>query len=707
MPLITHDGDQPTSTPDTIIRQAPAGTPVGFKNDDVYVLTPQDNDELVKDQPIVDAILWNYDEAVKAKKPFDSQVDRIWDRYNNRFDHGGKADWQSKKNFPVVMMTVERLAAVITRILTLARNDWFTLETFNPALRPYFSVFKDMLQEAFRHPQVKFFNIFREAVKDGLIGKMMCSAVTWERDQTINIEDSGVENLEREDILEGVETLLESKETVELDLRPKSHLKIVNFDSRNVVLDPTNRNRFCFIVRKLTRGEFNYEAKNRKFKYLDLATQSKSEVKQEDISNDRYKKDQADEQITRNDEILWIEMWGDLYDKDGYLLKKDMYAVVINRQFLCAYDTSPLAHKEIPIITCGLIQKPHSVYHESFISISMDSFEAWVEFLNLMLDFYTSRVVPQWERDVDRAVDPKDSTIGFPGAIHDKEGPEPLITPVQLGDVSAQIQWFVEELKRQRMDDSGLYEALSGSGAMPRRRMTSIEYTRRMSDAGSLFDFSFSNIESNYLEPILRQSFLCMLQYTSQEEWDGWIDNKISIIVESLVNRLDNKQPISDEQIKNHPEIKVLLSLKGMTPQERLKNFGKQIYFKTEVFSAVLDRQKEIEQVTYLLGVLGRIPMALPFLKLRWILGRLMKAMDYNEDEALRTDEEAMAILKIMSSMGLMKGYVKDEEFGTGGESNELNMPPPNAAEGMPGAFIGMGPPGTNLPGMNLPQPPA
>lgn len=698
MTLLTNKGNQldsSTKAPLGVNRYAPelpVGTPVTFDGD---LINPMEGsiESIANDSIIVDAIKWNYEECERAKEPFVRKMDRVQKRYNNEYDHEGKEDWQSKKNYPKVLMTVERLTAVISRILTLARDDWFNLYSYNTGLKPYFSLFRDMLQDAMNNDRVKFFNIFQDAVKSGLKSLMMAVVVSWVVDEVESYDQppapESTPDLSSYDLFMGAG---EKEEEV-----PKmSRLEISLWNPRDVYLDPTNRNRFKILTSNYTIGEFRYEGNRRNFKFMEEVIQDRRRPDVGEEVSDRNRLAQVGESlIQEQDTINLIELWGDLYDKDGEMLKKNFHGIVAQEKYLVYSDDNPFAHKECPVIVNFLLKDPFAVYGDSYVSAGIDVLESWVEFLNMLTDFYQTRILSQYEIDVDLLAEGEDlSEGGYPGKYWEKRGAGQLITPVLQGDVPEQFPLFMEILNNELQEDTALNDAQAG---LPRTRgrISSQEFTRRMAESGTLFDYAFKAIETNFLEPILRQSFINMLQFTPNDIWEKWVYNKISSIVEDDMSMLSQKNPQQqmpqDPQQKvqmvaqTNPLINLYLGLAKMSPDERIQKFGKTIYFKTEVFSAVFDRQAMLEKLTFLLGTIAKIPQALAYFKWRPMLGIMMRALNFNEEDLLHNEVEAMQILQLMQNMGM-----NTPQGGQEGEGDvQQTTPPPNAAEGIALAGIG------------------
>lgn len=700
-------------------------------------------DEMVQleyEKKVVDAVCYCYDEAKKEKAPYDKLVTQVLDNYNNKYQHymvNLSEEWQSNIKFPKVTMAAQRLASIFTRILTLARAEWFSLYSYNSALTPLFSIFKEMLQEQFNHPKVKFFDTFSKAILGALLGLNMSVLVSWDV-SSLEPDVSGVENIEDYNINPFGVGVAETKKVSSF---PNSTLKITWQNPRNLYLDPTNRDRFKIRTYRYTKGEFKAEADKRGWRNVDLVLSMSGSSVYED-NYEPQDKTMSSSAMIENDTILIVEFWKDLYDKDGNLIKDNFYGVVANEKYLVYDSIIPFAHGEVPIVSCGLLDNPFSPYSHSHISISVDVYETWVKFLNILFDFYRVRVMGVNECNEDVLAPDEDLEKGlYPGKIIKKRGAEPALSALNLGDAPATMFNFIQVLDTETQESSGLSEA---SQTKVRAKMTAAEYTRRISDSGAFFDYTFKNIETKFLEPILRQSFLNMLQYISDEDWRGWIDNKISRIVEKEVSTLNKNvaqfaqqqmqqsqmqppqpmidpntgQPMIDPNTgqpmiqqpqpqmmqppppeQTNPLISLLQAVKELNSEERLELFGKDIYFKTEVFSAIFDKQAELEKASYFMQTVGAIPQAAAAVNWQRLVGKVISTLGYAEDDLLVSDADYVENLTRMQGLGLMENYPSGQEVQT-------ELPPANATMGVAKANFGQGSPLGMSEMMNIPNMP-
>lgn len=695
-------------------------------NEDIANSAPDESDSFLSallpndtEQAIVDALTFTFEECKAAAADINTKRDRMENLYNGNYNHEGKEDWQAQNNLPVVKMGVEKLAATMTRMLTLSRKDWFSVYSYCPGLRPLYGLCKEMVQESLDHPKVKFHNVFKNSVTNAQIYMNPAVFVSWKSDDDpvhYNFKES-----ESTSVMFDLFGLGEgSTEALTEDYISRSYPMLINDNPRNVLLDPTGRNRYKIRYWLYTKGEFREDAEKpgNDWANVEKVLASSPTDKETEISKNHKGRGVDENKISRKDDIKIMEFWGDLYDEEGDLLLKNSYLVLANDQFLVLQKENPFYHGELPIITCNMISNPCAVYSESHISSALDTLETWVSFLNMMIDFYQTRILPQYEINVNNleGEDSVDKVTGYPGKYWEKSGPEPLITSVTLSDLPPNFALFIQMLKGQMGEDTGLQDISSIN--FPSNQQSIDEGNRRMVEAGNIFDHSFKELEENFITPILRQTFINMLQYTPDDEWKQWVGHKIARHIEKALQMITPQEDATLQQqfpdtyeeekkkllYKKDKNIALFEEVQDFSADKRLEVLGKQIYFKTEVLSSVFDRKAFMDRVIFVMNTASRNPMVMAKINQDYFLKKMMRVMSFDEDEAILDDDKAKEILSYMMQMGLIKSYFRDDR--AKGDTQGTNQPSSNPMSGMAEAVSGMGGMGEPPQGWNSPMPP-
>lgn len=625
-----------------------------------------DNDGVKLQETFIQAVAWNYEMSDISRAPHRVVWEQAWRYYNNQWDWSEKEDWQSQRSLPKITMAVERLSASLSRIISTSK-DWFGVTTENTKKEKYVNLVKHLMKFSLNHERVGFTTLFSRTLKSGLLSQIMPTMVTYESEGWANPEfeapsDQASTQLDPDTFSLGAfgESVAAAPTEIPGTGKPVSFLRIEMLNPDRVLKDPTGRDRFIMIERTYTKGEFAAEADSRNFL-------NKEAVLREDYAavtmqaRDAQKKVQPTTPLM-NDNVYIMEFWGDLYDMHGNLLMKNSYMLIANKKHVCIPPTpNPFWHGKIPIICPGLLDVPFSVYHKSLIGISLDSFTLWVDFLNLVIDYFQMIFIGVKELDMNllHPDEDGDDVSVYPGAILKKKGQGKLLENTQFNEPSQQVWQFLQTLKAEMYDGSALEDASEGT-PRTRGKMSAMESSKRMADAGQLLDFVFQSIEEGWIKKILTLSYQTLLQYMPQDDWAQWIDN-----------RADKFPELADD----------LEMLKGLTPRERYKLLAQELEFQCRVFSAIFDRQQEIEKITFMLGVLGKIPDAAAQIKWPSVLGKLFEAFGWDKEEMLNAQGQAA-----QGGQGPPKPTPQGSD---GGDEMPSQAPGSNQMEGQSAAILG------------------
>ena len=633
---------------------------------------------------LLGAIAFIYENADLARKPHRIVSEEAWARYNNEWDFQDKEDWQSQRALPKVTMAVERLAATFHRIISTTK-DWFTTKTERPTLGKWINVCKDIVSSSLNQENLTFFQLFSRCLKVGLLSQVIPVLITWEMDGSSNPETEAQGMPGGRDPMEDMlpmgimgngsgedVTNPDNKARVGFaQQRGRLRLELLNPDK--VLLDPTGRNRFKMVERYYTKGEFLSESKSRAFINVDnVMMDNFAPVVQ--ASRDARKRMQPS--TLSRDNVYLLEFWGDLYNSEGKLLFKNCYTIIANKRWVVLPPIpNPFWHKQIPILTTGLIDVPFSVYHKSLIGISLDSYDLWVDFLNMVIDYFQLLFLGVKEIDMSNLHPDEEGDVSmvYPGAVLKKRGPGELLKNAQFNVPDAQVWQFLSTLKNELNEGSAMSDAMEGT-PRTRGKMSAMETTRRMAEGGSLVDFMFGQLEEGFIRPLLLMSFRVILQYMPMEEFLYWIES-----------RQDKYPDIAPD----------LEAMKKMTPRQRYDLLANDMNFQTRVFSAIFDRQQEIEKITYAVGILGKIPEAVQHIKWANILGKLIEAFGWAKEEMISETP-----IKPFSEQP-PRGEMMDKAAAQGSDGGESipSEPPPHGSEGQASQSL-LGSSGSAAPGM-------
>jgi hypothetical protein len=173
------------------------------------------------------------------------------------------------------------------------------------------------------------------------------------------------------------------------------------------------------------------------------------------------------------------------------------------------------------------------------------------------------------------------------------------------------------------VDNTAMQDS-SGGPPIGRGKTSPAEYNKRLAAAGALIDAIYQNVEKTTIAPVLKMAYQLLLQNTSQKKWADWLEL-----------RKDKYPDLADE----------IEALKRLSPKERYELLANDINFLPRIFSAVFDRQDEIEKVTFALGVIGQIPQAAAHTKWENILSKLIEAFGWDHAEMISVEPRTYPFL--------------------------------------------------------------
>ena len=669
--------------------QSPMDHPQPY--DDVFLksLEEDDNEEAVDTNRWVTNFrnLRRREERLRLTKRV--KADEAWDKYNGIYDFSDKEDWQSKKIVPKVFITVERLASVICRILEQS-TDWFDIQALDEKGQVFYNLVKRLIKFFLDHDSVNFGKIFRQVVKAGLLWANMYVMVVWEQDGCIVYaedspldDDSPVKDSPFMEILVGkpesgadADSRIAGNVILPGKKMPRLRIQMLNPDY--VYLDSSGRNRFKIWEVKTTKGEALREAKTREWDMAAVERALAKPTPAEDTTDvmvgfHETRDAQKQERVPDYKHFQTTKIsnyFGDFYDEDtGELIAENVYFVVMNdTEIVYGPVDNPNWDSEDPIVAAPMIEVPFSPYGKSPLTENMDMFDLWNEFLNLMVDYFQSILFGMKEVDVDLLEDAEDdlSSGFYPGKyLRTSKGGQatPAITNIPFSDVPAGFWQFMQIFQKEVSDNTLLTDTMAGQ-PKTRGRTTAMEFNRRASEAGSMIDFVFDSLQDNLLGPLIRKTFHCLLQYMPQKMWKAWVETHKADIEPKDPKLKEQWDAIYDE-------------VKEWTPSERWKNLAGFFRFRVRVYSALGDRQMEIEKGTFMLQTISQVPGAAGYLRYDKLLRYMVRAFGWDPEEIISPEQLPLPTIAAMPGAETVVPNLMSQFGGMGGQPEGFPMGTP------------------------------
>jgi hypothetical protein len=254
-------------------------------------------------------------------------------------------------------------------------------------------------------------------------------------------------------------------------------------------------------------------------------------------------------------------------------------------------------------------------------------FESWVEFYNLLMDYFQTVLLSIREIDMDLVEDyDEDIDVLYPGKVlRTSKGGATNANAIQnipFSDIPAGVFQFMPAIQSEISENVMLSDSIGGSNRPRRGRITAMEDNRRAVDAGSMIEFIFKAVEDNLLAPVIRLCFYRLLQFMPQNMWVDWITQHQKEI-----------RPQDPEMRKQWGA--VFEDMKSWTPTDRWNKLAGFFKFKVKIYSALGDKQAEIENATFFIQTISQIPGVAQMVNWPELLRHLARHFDWDPEKVL------------------------------------------------------------------------
>lgn len=639
---------------------------------------------------LVEALTQTLGHEHQVREPHEYYWNLAWDRVNGRYDFSRKMGWQSKKTLPEVFRATLKLTWEITKPLLEAGENWFGVKPMNRKFAPLVDLPVDLTRMSLypNSDDRDHFNLsFYDLVFSGLVAEQMALLVIPELNGVPSMDPVGTPQSmgnpfgDEEDSFvpsygfgAALPTPPEPAAPQMRDYSQPFRVRFETFNPRMVWKDSTNRRRYVIWSQTMTPDEFRSEGEKRGWQYLDeviSASMSRDDTGLDpDAEGFRVQRD-ADNAYGqgRRDTIVLEHLWGTLYSDQGHALGPEgqAYYILANRKYLVwGPEPNPYWHKEIPLLVSPLLRIPFATYGKSLISTSLDPMDAWVEILNMMIDYLHQAINPPTEVDMDLLDQRRGNQLSSgiaPGKViltEKKGAATPAIARSQVPDPGSGV-WNVLGMFRQEKDG---FVGLAETGATPRsrNRISAQEFKERSAMAGGMLRQIFKNLVDGLLRPALRQAYLLTLQYIPQDMWEEYLDEKISSLSPGAAPpgappQVQPQQPPQGQPPEpptgDSPLIKQLEEMKKWDASRRLQELGRAFTFKVEVFDAVENRRERLEKLSMVASSAQAVPMMASRVKWHRFTEEFFRALELPVDEFLWPNEKDTMDQPIPANMAI------------------------------------------------------
>lgn len=665
---------------------------------------PQSLGEPASEQAIAVALRWTLERESRARLWHEQSWIRSWELYNGRYSFfAGKAKWQSKKSLPRVFSATHRMAAMLSQFVTTT-NNWFAPLAAGSIQQVFLNFITDIMRYYLEHPDVCFSLKFYDLMMVGALSQIMGLTVTMDQTTpTPTLRDYSPDAGGKKDAnLEGsfFDALIGGTKmfTPPLPQRKTTLPRFEVCDPFRIYLDSGARDRYKIRTYRYTRGEYRAEARKNGWRYTEQviagaeSRNSQGESPYVDMVEQRNRDNMMSMTMDERDFIHVQIFWGDLYDESGDCLFERSCAVLVNGTWLVqAPKRMSDAHGRPPLLSPAMVRVPFSPYGKSLIGVSNESVELFVEFLNLLVDYFQKMVLGMVEVDEHLLEGDANPRILYPGKVFprspDADPAFPTVRPVKMDEPSVQVWQFLGQIQQEINDGTAMASGMTGQQRV-RGRVSAMEYSRRQADSGVLINSIFKTIEDQLLGPMLYMLLMNILQYLPQEEWDDLVRQRAEVI--------------------EGEDGETLKTLIGKSAEWRIENLGYNLRFRVRVFSAIADRQAELEKATMIMNLIKQQPAALAHVKWWPFLRRIFEALGWDPEEYVAKGPpqpqdpfNPLMLQQWQQQLEALLQQLKQIQTAPGapGAANPSAAPgggapqPAGTPEGMPGGTLGVGQP--------------
>lgn len=598
------------------------------------------------DANIIKRIKETYEYEKRVRQPHQMIWDKALDRINGYNPlYAKKAPYQSRRMLPIAAIMSFTYAWEFQKQIELAGRKWFELEAVNSTWKPITDFMRDWML-TFLHPGgAKPKDEFLTFVFDSIFMSISCQSMhalvlpenegyvdttpTLDQAMEADIPDPTIPSYGFGAPDPGA---LPTAAKPPVPTNQPFGIRIEAMHPRYMYLDSSNSRNMTYKawVQSMKPGQFRAEAKVAGWKNVDEVIKAKSRLSSVELDRSRDARDkQETAEAKRLDTINLLHFFGTLFDSDGEVIFENKYCIISGDYIVYGPVENPLWHGQIPIVSSGLLRKPFTTYHESLLTLNLDPIDSRVEVMNALLDYMNWAINPPTEVDWDQLHQSRGNQLQagvYPGMLlhlQKQNKNYPALNRMQMQSVGSDV-WQALGLLKQEWQE---YLGMAGSASMPRtrNRITADEAKERMAQAAGIIEQIFKNFQHNYLEPVLYQAFLCLLQKCPQDLWASYLDEKI---------KQYEKDPATAE---------ILTGMKSWNAMKRFQMLGSAFRLRVTVYSAAESRRSNIEKLNMLTEAAGAMPGLAQRIKWQKVGEEYARNLELDPTDFLHPDEGATA----------------------------------------------------------------
>lgn len=580
-------------------------------------------------------------EARKARDTRMQRNRRNLDAYFGRQDWSHKQQGQSQEFLPKVPMAVEQFKAFVKRAL-VDFGDWFSVDMPDVAgieaqdIRRFLRCKLETLSYT-SDEKLDFATLITDGIHMGALESLMIFKIHGgiHTSQQFTVE-RGIEFLETPD----GQQLRQTEDLVQRDIDEwRLHIDLIS--PTQWFPDPTTRGLYRIhgnIERDLHEIQALAEGPDAIYD-PDVVAQIEADFAEKDEDARREQHRGQDETVNPDfrRRVVLDEYWGTLLRPDGSVAESNIVATIANDRFVIRPpEGNTFWHGQDPFVACPLIRVPLSVWHKALMDHAVELNLSLNELYNLMLDGGLAAVWGTRQLKKSWLDDPKQVDNGIPAGttlIIKDEVPAgaKVLEQVATGQIPAEAMNMFT-LSDREFNVAAITNDLK-LGVLPQKSVKATEVVESQQGQAGMIDGILRDVEDRMIEPMLRKSWLTILQHFDQ---------------------------FSNTEIVRTMGRQAAFTMLQMSPAQRFATFANDCTFKVNGLSAVLARVRDFQKLLALMEVVkGNTLLLQSFIKKYSpdkILDRLFKTLNIDTESIQAEPEEQRALAQSLQAQGGQPG---------------------------------------------------
>lgn len=571
---------------------------------------------------VIQAVRAYRSEAEKAKRTRLLQNRTNMAAYMGQQDWTGKQKGQSREFIPKTSSSVEQFSAFVKRALTQVGDDWYQTALgknsksplTDEQIRALLNCYIDNLPIGAKTSSLAV--TLSDAVKVGLLEALIILKVHGRR-----FEDRvfAVERGEPIFDADGRAQMTEPKLKQVPFQRWKLQIDVVRPEDYSP--DPTGRNLYEIhrverdlheVIDMAKDGIYDLHVVNAIHESYERAAEEQRRASlrgQDETTSPGFRK-----------KIVIDEFWGTILTPDGRVAERNVVTAIANdRHLIRPPEPNPWWHQESPFVAAPLLRVPFSVWHKAVYDSASPLNFAMNEIFNLMLDGGIASVWGIKELNLDKLDDPRQVAGGIQQGdtllVRGASTNDPALRQSVTGQVPRDAMAMLGALEKEFNQAAFTNELKLGN--LPPKQVLATEVMEASQSQAVTVDAIASDLENGLIEPVLRKSFLNILQ---------------------------NADDLDSEEVVAAIGTKAALLLSRMAPAERYAALARRAQFKVNGLSETLSQVRQFQKFMALLQAVNANPMLLRAFMIRFsgnkALTTIMKYLNINPETIEKSEEE-------------------------------------------------------------------